>query len=221
MAQIDHRTRTTEVKIVYYGAAYAGKTTALQFLFRHMDPRLRKGESLLSLPPSPRDGDRTLYFELMPVKEVVVEGTKVSFKFWTLPGQPIAKDTRRLVVRNTDAIVFIADSQYDRASANMESFIDLQENLRLDEKCLKGFENEPGNQGLFVIPWVLFYNKRDVEGVMPVSYMDFMFEVQARAILRYYGSCLKGENVFRAANTALYHAVEDGVLGQLRARAGP
>jgi hypothetical protein len=156
----------------------------------------------------------------MPVKAIVVEGTKVAFNFWTLPGQPMMKDTRRMVVRNADAIAFIADSQYDRAPANMESFIDLQENLRLDEKCLKGFENEPGNQGLFAIPWVLFYNKRDMEGMMPVSYMDFMFEVQARAILRYYGSCLKGENVFRAANTVLNHAVEDGVLGQLRARAG-
>jgi mutual gliding-motility protein MglA len=222
MAEIVHnRAGTTVVKVVYYGAAYAGKTTALQFLLSHLDPRLRGSDKLLALPPVAEDGDRTLYFDLMPVREIPVQGRRVSFQFWTLPGQPHMSGTRKLVVKNSDAIVFIADSQYDRAAANMQSFVDLQENLKKDEKCLKGFENEPGNQGLFPIPWVLFFNKRDMDGMMPVSYMDFVFEVQQRAILRYYGSCLTGENVFRCANTVLYHAVEDGVLSQLRSGAAP
>jgi len=222
MAEINHHhAGMTVVKVVYYGPAYAGKTTALQFLFSHMDPRLRGSDILLALPPLASDGDRTLYFDLMPTREVLVQGRRVSFKLWTLPGQPQMSDTRRFVLVNADAIVFIADSQYDRAAANMESFMDLQQNLKKDDKCLKGFENEPGNQGLFPIPWVLFFNKRDMGGVMPVSYMDFMFEVQQRAILRYCGSCLTGENVFRSANLVLYHAVEDGVLSQLRSRAVP
>jgi len=222
VAEIYHRDRTVKVKVVYYGAAYAGKTTSLQYLFDHMDHKLRGSGLIRDLPPVASDGDRTLVFDLLPIEEIVVEGLRVNFQLWTLPGQPIMRDTRRLVVRNADAVAFIADSQFCRAVENIYSFKDLQENLKADNKCLKGFENDPGNQGLIPIPWVLFYNKRDlVDEVMPVSYMDLMFEVQKRGILRYYGSCLTGENVFRAANLVLYHAFEDGVLSQLRARTVP
>jgi mutual gliding-motility protein MglA len=219
VAEFNHRDRTVKVKVVYYGPAYAGKTTALQYLFNHMDPKLRGSEMLSNLPPVASDGDRTLFFDLLPIEEIMVEGLHVCFELWTLPGQPKMRDTRKLVVRYADAIAFIADSQYSRAVENIYSFKDLQENLKLtDDRCLKGFENDPGNQGLIPMPWVLFYNKRDLDEVMPVSYMDLMFEVQKRGILRYYGSCLTGENVFRAANLVLYHAVEDGVLSQVRAR---
>jgi len=220
MAEINHHSRKADVKIVYYGPAYAGKTTSLQYLFNHMDPKLRGGELISTLPPVAADGDRTLFFDVLPMQEVVADGIRVAFKLWTLPGQLKMVATRKIVVRNADAIAFIADSQYERAVANLENFVDLQENLKLDDKCLKGFENDPGNQGLFPIPWVLFYNKRDMEAevLMPVSYMDLMFEVRQRNVLRYYGSCLTGENVFRAANMLLYRAVEDGVLSQLRAR---
>jgi len=220
MAKINHHSRKADVKIVYYGPAFAGKTTSLQYLFKHMDPKLRGSELISTLPPVAADGDRTLFFDVLPMQEVVAEGIRLAFKLWTLPGQPKMVITRKVVVRNADAIAFIADSQLERAVANLENFVDLQENLKLDDKCLKGFENDPGNQGLLPIPWVLFYNKRDMEAevLMPVSYMDLMFEVQHRNVLRYYGSCLTGENVFRTANMLLYRAVEDGVLSQLRAR---
>ena len=220
MAEINHRDRRADVKIVYYGPAYAGKTTSLQYLFKNMDPKFRRGELLTTLPPLRSDGDRTLFFDVLPMQEVLAGGIRVAFKLWTLPGQPQMDGTRKVVVRNADAVAFIADSQYDRAIANLENFVDLQQNLREQDRCLTGFENDTGNQGLLPMPWVLFYNKRDMdaEALMPVSYMDLMFEVQQRNILRYYGSCLTGENVFRTANMLLYRAVEDGVLSQLRSR---
>ena len=155
MGSINYRTRRAELKVVYYGPALAGKTSSLQYIHTFMDPECRS--DLMRLPTvRGRDvDDRTIFFDCLPVHEVNVKGYGIAFKMWTLPGQPVFQETRKLVLRRSDGVVFVADSCYDRAAANVESLIDLRENLKLESKCLKGLENEAGNEGLIPIPWVL------------------------------------------------------------------
>jgi mutual gliding-motility protein MglA len=215
MGSINYRTRRAELKVVYYGPALAGKTSSLQYIHTFMDPERRS--DLMRLPTvRGRDvDDRTIFFDCLPVHEVNVKGYGIAFKMWTLPGQPVFQETRKLVLRRSDGVVFVADSCYDRAAANVESLIDLRENLKLESKCLKGLENEAGNEGLIPIPWVLFYNKRDLSDIMPVGYMDAMFDVENRNVPRFYGNCIDGENVFRAANMLMYKVVEEVVFATL------
>jgi signal recognition particle receptor subunit beta len=215
MAIINYQTRRAELKVVYYGPALAGKTSSLQYIHTFMDPDRRSDLMRLPTVPGRNPDDRTIFFECLPVHEVNVKGYGVAFKMWTLPGQPLFKPTRQLIVRRSDGIVFVADSSYDRAAANVESLLDLRENLRLESKCLKGLEDEAGNEGLIPIPWVIFYNKRDLADVMPIGYMDAMFDVENRSVPRFYGNCIDGENVFRAANTLMYRVVEDAVFTKL------
>jgi signal recognition particle receptor subunit beta len=86
-----------------------------------------------------------------------------------VPGQVIYNTTRQLVLRGVDGIVFCADSQYEKMQENLESFQNLQDNL----KSLK--------LNLDEIPYVLQYNKRDLPNVAPVEYLDFSAEQSRRA----------------------------------------
>src|SRR5208337_3729686 len=75
---------------------------------------------------------------------------KTKFQLYTVPGQVIYNTTRQLVLRGVDGIVFVADSQYDKMAENVESFQNLEDNL----KALKLEFSE--------IPYVLQFNKRAV-----------------------------------------------------------
>ena len=93
---------------------------------------------------------------------MAIKGFKTKFQLYTVPGQVIYNTTRQLVLRGVDGIVFVADSQYDKMAENVESFQNLQDNL----KALKINFAE--------IPYVLQYNKRDLPNAAPVEYMEFL-----------------------------------------------
>ena len=74
--------------------------------------------------------DRTLFFDFLPVSAVSVRDFTAKFQLYTVPGQVYYNMTRKLVLRGVDGIVFVADSQWDRLRENVESFRNLEENLR-------------------------------------------------------------------------------------------
>ena len=86
-----------------------------------------------------------------------IKGFKTKFQLYTVPGQVIYNTTRQLVLRGVDGIVFCADSQYEKMQENMESFQNLQDNL----KALK--------LNLDEIPYVIQYNKRDLPEIASVE----------------------------------------------------
>ena len=62
MSLINLRDRTINAKIVYYGTARSGKTTSLQYVHSVVDPEGRT--ELVSLNT---EGDRTLFFDFLPI----------------------------------------------------------------------------------------------------------------------------------------------------------
>src|ERR1700760_5040849 len=157
MAFINYSSREIQLKIVYYGAALCGKTTNLVTLHKQI-PHAQKGE-LVSLAT---DADRTLFFDFLSLNTKTLPGFTTRFQLYTVPGQAIYNTTRQLVLKGVDGIVFVADSQYEKMAENVESFNNLEENLR----SLK--------MNLADIPYVIQYNKRDLPNVAPVEYMDFL-----------------------------------------------
>lgn len=145
MAQVDFQHREIIVKLVYYGPALSGKTTNLQQVHGRLDPR-RRGR-LVTLDTK---DDRTLYFDLLPLAVRSTSGSTVKLKLFTVPGQVIHNNTRKVVLQGVDAVAFIADSQLRETRANNESFANLQQNLRDN-----GIAEED-------IPIVIQFNKRDL-----------------------------------------------------------
>ncbi len=155
MALFNHTTRDLTAKIVFYGPGLCGKTTNLSVLHRQLD-RASKGK-LLSLATAQ---DRTIYFDLLPVELGNIKGYTVRFQLCTVPGQVFYNETRKVVLRGVDGIVFVADSQASMLSHNLESFQNLRENLRAEKIALE------------TIPVVVQYNKRDLPSALPVATMQ-------------------------------------------------
>ena len=152
MAIFNIKKREIECKIVYYGPGRCGKTTNLEQIFKSYQKQVT-GE-MVSVNT---EGDRTLFFDFLPMGLGKIKGCDVRVQLYTVPGQVQYASTRKLVLRGVDGVVFVADSLEVRREKNMTSLKDLQQNL--------------AEQGLniFKIPLVLQYNKRDLgEQGMPI-----------------------------------------------------
>lgn len=154
MALINFARKEVEAKIVYYGPAFSGKTTNVQVL-HGLVPAQQRGE-LHSLSTAE---DRTLFFDYVPLQIGQIAGFTAKFKLFTVPGQVFYKETRRVVLQGADAVVFVADCNPDRADANIDSLVDLEENLRSHGLDLSS------------IPLVIQLNKRDAPNARSVAEM--------------------------------------------------
>jgi signal recognition particle receptor subunit beta len=133
--------------------------------------------------------DRTLFFDFLPVSAVTVRNFVAKFQLYTVPGQVYYNMTRKLVLRGVDGIVFVADSQWDRLRENVESFRNLEENLK-----------EYG-YNLDEIPYVIQYNKRDLPNVAPVDYLEYLLNRKSRRVPYFESVAVEGKGVFDTLNT--------------------
>ena len=184
MAIINQATKELHVKIVYYGPALCGKTTNIVKIHENVQSVQEKGK-LVSLATS---SDRTLFFDFLPVEAMAIKGFKTKFQLYTVPGQVIYNTTRQLVLRGVDGIVFVADSQYEKMAENVESFVNLEDNLR----SLK--------LNLADIPYVLQYNKRDVHNAAPLDYLEFLLNNREVMVPSFEACASRCEGVFEALN---------------------
>ncbi|MDZ7359562.1 MAG: ADP-ribosylation factor-like protein [candidate division KSB1 bacterium] len=143
------------LKIVYYGPGLSGKTTNLEYIYRKIDPSLRG--DLITLKTRE---ERTLYFDFLQLEVGRIKGMKPKFNLYTIPGQVYYSHSRRIILRGVDGVVFVADSQADRLTENLDSLMDLEQNLIANGQSLDNF------------PWVLQYNKRDLPRILPVSELN-------------------------------------------------
>jgi len=181
MAIISFRSNEIHCKIVYYGPGRGGKTTNLVSIHKALASQVR-GE-LLSIDTA---GDRTLFFDFLPMDLGTIGKFRIKISLYTVPGQVRYNDTRKLVLKGVDGIVFVADSLEARRTSNAESFQNLENNLKEQGKSVNG------------VPLVMQYNKRDLDGskvvVMPVEAMEGDLNAYKR-YPSFAASALRGDGV--------------------------
>lgn len=154
MAVIDIKARVINCKLVYYGTGFGGKTTNLRYIHKKTNPKQRG--QLLSLET---ESERTLFFDFFPMAAGKFMGFDLRFSFYTVPGQSFYNLTRKTILKDVDGIVFVSDSDADREEANIDSYLNLQENLAELKIEIAKF------------PHVIQYNKRDLATAMPLEQM--------------------------------------------------
>lgn len=179
MSLINVRDKTIQAKIVYYGTALSGKTTSLQHVHKVIDPDNRV--ELVSLNT---EGDRTFFFDFLPIPLGLVNGYHLKIQAFTVPGQVKYNLTRRFVLRAADAVIFVADSTPAAFDDNLHSMESLAENLTAN-----GFD--PAR-----FPVILQYNKRDVPGATPVE--KLREALNKRGLTEFDTIARSGEGVFEA-----------------------
>lgn len=152
MALINYASREINCKIVYYGPGLGGKTTNIKYIYSKLNPEI-KGK-LISLAT---ELDRTLFFDFLPVDLGTIKGFKTRFHLYTVPGQVFYNASRKLILKGADGIVFVADSQIERFDENIESFQNMEDNLKTY------------NMSLEKIPLIIQYNKRDLPNITSVE----------------------------------------------------
>lgn len=146
------RDRVVQLKILYYGPAIGGKTTNLQTLHAAAQSRHR-GELIMVNSQQ----ERTILFDLLPLRGLGFHGFDIRFQLVAAPGQSPYTATRRLVTRGTDAVVFVANSAADRLQENVASLQEMNGNL-----VTNGLDPA-------TLPIVFQYNKRDLPEILPVE----------------------------------------------------
>ncbi len=146
--------QSINLKLVYYGPAFGGKTTNLNVVQRFLDP---SGDRVLSVNTG---RDTTLFFDYLPLHLRLLDRYTVRVQGYTVPGQVQFNTTRRLVLKGCDGVAFVADSTPSRRIANVRSYQNLDENLR--------------ELGIAVerLPRVVQQNKRDVAGAIAARELE-------------------------------------------------
>ena len=197
MSLVNYATREITCKIVYYGPGRSGKTTNLHYIYGQV-PEERKGK-MVSLATQT---DRTLFFDFLPLDVGSLRGFQTRLHLYTVPGQVFYDAARRAILRGTDGIVFVADSQEARLAANEESVRNLEKNLREQEI-------EIGE-----IPYVLQLNKRDLPSALPADELRRRLSIKGEPVFE--AVAVTGVGVFETLK-----AIARAVLLDLRTRRPP
>jgi signal recognition particle receptor subunit beta len=179
---IDLSKNEVQCKIVYYGPGRGGKTTNLLYIHQAMSEAVRG--KMVTIDTK---GDRTLFFDFLPLALGKIQNLSIKIQLYTVPGQVMYNATRKLVLKGVDGVVFVADSLKVQKEKNIESLDNLKQNLA-DDTIDMG-----------EIPLVMQYNKRDLSGsnipILSVEEMERDLNNNLK-VPWFPGSALKGDGVF-------------------------
>ena len=174
---INYANREINCKVVYYGPGLGGKTTNLEYVYSRVNPETTG--KMISLAT---ETERTLFFDFLPIDLGEIRGFKTRFHLYTVPGQVYYNASRKLILKGVDGIIFVADSQRERAEANIESMHNLYENL-----SAYGYDIQD-------IPFAIQYNKRDLENVQSLE--ELRAQLNPNGVLDFEGVATEGKGVF-------------------------
>jgi len=179
---IDLSKNEVQCKIVYYGPGRGGKTTNLLYIHQAMSEAVRG--KMVTIDTK---GDRTLFFDFLPLALGKIQNLSIKIQLYTVPGQVMYNATRKLVLKGVDGVVFVADSLKVQKEKNVESLENLKQNLADDGIDVRE------------MPLVMQYNKRDLSGSnIPILSVEEMERDLNRDLKVPWlpGSALKGDGVF-------------------------
>ena len=182
MALINLAAHEINYKIVYYGCGLSGKTTNIQYVHKRVNPAA-KGR-LVSIAT---EEERTLYFDFLPLSLGDVKGLRTRFHVYTVPGQSFYNASRKLVLQGVDGVVFVVDSQISRLDENVDSYLNLWDNLMSQGEDL----NKLGV--------VVQMNKRDLSSIFSVADLEELVNHTHSPVVE--ACALTGEGVFETLKT--------------------
>ncbi len=131
--------------------------------------------------------ERTLYFDFLPLSLGTVKGLRTRFHLYTVPGQSFYNASRKLVLQGVDGVVFVADSQISRLDENVDSYLNLWDNLMEQGEDIN-------NLGM-----VLQMNKRDLSAIFSVSDLTELLNHTGSPVVE--ACALSGVGVFETLKT--------------------
>lgn len=182
MSIINPQTKEINCKIVYYGPALSGKTTSMLALQNKVKSQKK------SLTKEISTKERTLFFDFLALSSREnIKSYKVKFQVYTVPGQVLYEDSRKLLLNGVDGIIFVADSRLEHVEDSIRSLDELSLNL-----SKLGYSPEE-------IPLVIQYNKRDAATAARVE--DLSQVLNPNKVPEFETTAKTGKGVFESFET--------------------
>ncbi|MHA1768436.1 MAG: GTP-binding protein [Candidatus Thorarchaeota archaeon] len=139
---IDYGNRTVGLKIVFFGPAMSGKTTAIRWLFSafNFTDKLTSIENTVG---------RTMFCDFGTIPFPLSNRWSINAHIWSATGQDFYRSTREVVLVGADGVVFMADSQSHLMPENLSSWNELMNMIAEETRPL---------------PIVVCLNKQDIPG---------------------------------------------------------
>lgn len=124
MALVNHAKKEINAKIVYFGPAGSGKSSALTYIYSRIKPSLR-GE----LKSVPAGADNLLFFDFSPFEIPLPSGYRVRLHVYTLSGTVTNPATWKMTLKGADGILFMVNPAAGHAAETRESVSHLRDFL--------------------------------------------------------------------------------------------
>jgi hypothetical protein len=193
MAVINFARREIITKIVYYGAPKAGTTSNVRRLY--VDVAGRPQGAMLPFGPSD-ESEQSLFFEVIP-DGLELPGFALRLRLYSLPGGLADRFHQDEVLRDVDAVVFVADARPDCSESNIEALLDL-------DRLLKDLDTE-----LAELPMVFQVNHTDHDQAVDVDEVVYDLNPYGHPVVAARAS--EGEGVSQTLSTVL-----DGVVRRIK-----
>lgn len=152
MAFANFNTHQIHCKIVYFGAAQAGKTSNLQRLLESTTPEVQAKQLVLERyaknQPAP-------LLEFLPISIGHIKNHHLKAHIYVMPPDHLYSTFLSVILKGIDGFVFVADSCINRLPATLTAWQATQDRL-LKQGCV-----------VTAMPAVMQYNKQDHEMAMP------------------------------------------------------
>jgi signal recognition particle receptor subunit beta len=126
-----------------------------------------------------------------------VRGLRTRFHLYTVPGQSFYNASRRLVLEGVDGVVFVVDSQITKLDENVESYLNLWDNLMAQGE-------DPARLAL-----VLQMNKRDLPGLYSITELTELLDHTNSPVVEAVAVC--GSGVFETLKTVCKQVIARSV----------
>jgi len=141
------------IKILYWGCAAGGKTTAVDTLYQLCSETPMDVIPTGTLKKIAMASGSTLYFDRGIFQNK--REKSLYYHVFTVAGQTRFGKTRKILFEDTDGVIFVADSQKSRMQDNIDS---LKELKKIAEGKL-----------ISVIPLLVMLNKRDLDDIITLE----------------------------------------------------
>jgi signal recognition particle receptor subunit beta len=124
MALVNHTKKEINAKIVYFGPAESGKSTALTYIYSRIKPSLRG-----DLKSVPAGADNLLFFDFSPFESPLPNGYRVRLHVYTLSGFVTNPATWKMTLKGADGIMILVNPAAEHAAETRESVEQLRDFL--------------------------------------------------------------------------------------------
>ncbi|HME56049.1 MAG TPA: ADP-ribosylation factor-like protein [Candidatus Lokiarchaeia archaeon] len=148
------------IKILYWGSAASGKTTAVDTLYHITEKEKMDFIPTGNLVKIAMASGSTLYFDRGVFQSA--KKSSIFFHVYTVAGQSRFSPLRKKIFMGTDGVIFVFDGQRDRWEDNVES--------------LRELKAVAGDDLIKKLPLVIMLNKVDLENVITVQEVDELLQ---------------------------------------------